>query len=369
VLGIVVILGALYWAGFRPSPRTADLSHIILPEGFIVKEFATHLGGSPISIPGPGPGPRLLLQQGDVIYVTIPSQGTIIALPDRDKDGEADEVLTFADGLDKPHGIDFHEGYFYIAEESRVIRLQDRDGDHVADEEVEVLISDLPTGRHFTRTIKVFDNSFFLSVGSSCNVCIESEPIRAAITRCDLDGENCQVFARGLRNSVGMVFHEGLLYATDNGRDWLGDDLPPDEVNIITEGADFGWPICYGQQLHDSDFDKKTTIRSPCEDTVPATIDLQAHSAPLGLAFTPPEFPKEWDGLFVAYHGSWNRGEATGYKVVHIDLATKKVTDFMSGFLQGTSVLGRPVDVLPYLGGLLVSDDNAGKIYWISYEG
>lgn len=121
----------------------------------------------------------------------------------------------------------------------------------------EVLIDNLPTGGHFTRTIKIHNNSLYLSIGSSCNVCNEQDERRAAITKCNIDGAGCIVYAKGLRNSVGFVFHPetGLMYATENGRDMLGDDIPPDEINIIEEGKNYGWPICYGKNIHDTDFE------------------------------------------------------------------------------------------------------------------
>ena len=189
-----------------------------------------------------------------------------------------------------------------------------------------------------------------------------------------MDGTGCSVYARGLRNSVGFVFHPttGLMYATENGRDMLGDDLPPDEINSIEEGKNYGWPICYGKNIHDTHFDRNVYIRNPCLGLMPSLVDLQAHSAPLGLAFyTGDNFPQEYRGdLFVAYHGSWNRKEATGYKIVRIDMQDLTVKDFATGWLTTTgNVLGRPVDIIVADdGSLFVSDDNAGKIYRISYQ-
>lgn len=362
---VVIVLGGLFASfGFRPSVKSNDLSGISLPQGFKIEVFADNLGGSPVSSPGPNPGPRMMLLKEGTLFVTIPSQGRVLALR---KEGER---IPFIDQLDKPHGIDFHEGWFYIAEEGRVIRVRDDNNDLIADTEAREVLIDLPRGGHFTRTVKIHDNSLFLSVGSSCNVCVEEDERRAAITRCNLDGSECSVFASGLRNAVGFVFHPvtGQLYATDNGRDWLGDDLPPEEINLVERGRNYGWPLCYGKRIHDTDFDKN---ENPCEDTVPPFVEMQAHSAPLGLAFYTGEmFPKEYKGdLFVAYHGSWNRGVPTGYKIVRIDMDTREVSDFATGWLQGVNVLGRPVDIIVWEGDLLVSDDNAGKIYRIFYEG
>lgn len=379
---ILIFLFALFIAiivsqsGIKPAVKYGDLDKLNLPEGFKTDVFADNLGGSMVSYPGTNPGPRMMLLKDDVLFVSVIRQGKVAALPDKNKDKKADEVLTFIEGLNNPHGIDYYDGWFYIAEENRVIRVKDSDNNLLADmDTLEVLIDDLPTGGHFTRTLKVHNSSLYLSTGSSCNVCYEQDERRAAIMRCNLDGSDCRVFAKGLRNAVGFVFHPltGKMYATDNGRDWLGDDLPPDEINLVEEGGNYGWPICYGKNIHDTDFDKNVYIRNPCMEPLemPSLIDLQAHSAPLGLAFYYGDsFPEEYRGdLFVAYHGSWNRREPTGYKIVSIDMDTLEVKDFATGWFQGSNVLGRPVDIIVAQdGSLFVSDDNAGKIYRIYYE-
>ena len=186
------------------------------------------------------------------------------------------------------------------------------------------------------------------------------------------DGSGDRVFAQGLRNSVGFVFHPstGEIWATENGRDALGDDLPPDEINIVRDGRDYGWPFCYGQRIAD------TSLNNPgsCDATVASLQDLQAHSAPLGLRFIESShFPEEWQGdLLVAYHGSWNRSEPTGYKVVRLAVDGNTIVaeeDFISGWLvaNGSSV-GRPVDLIfgPQDGALYISDDKAGLIYRVT---
>jgi glucose/arabinose dehydrogenase len=371
---IVIAAVLLVQLGIKPSVKSESLKEINLPQGFEIEVFASDLGGTSVSYPGANPGPRMMLLKDNILFVTIPGQGRVAALPDRNGDNKADETITFIDGLNNPHGIDYYDGWFYIAEENRVIRVKDR-GDLTADRNtLEVLVDNLPTGGHFTRTVKIHNNSLYISTGSSCNVCYEQDERRAAITKCSLDGTNCSVFARGLRNAVGFVFHPvtGKMYATDNGRDWLGEDLPPDEINLVEEGKDYGFPICYGKNIHDTDFDKRIYKRDPCTDKTPSLIDLQAHSAPLGLAFYyGKSFPEEYAGnLFVAYHGSWNRKVPTGYKIVSIDMNTFEVKDFATGWLQGSNVLGRPVDIIVAQdGSLFVSDDNAGKIYRIYYAG
>lgn len=373
-LAALVILG-YFVAGIRIALKPGDSApSISLPPGFRLSVFADGLGGSVLSTPGPNPGPRMMLLKENVLYVTIPSQGKVVALLDSDLDGRAERRTALIEGLRQPHGIDFADGWFYVAEETRVVRFRDDNHDSVADPgSLQVVVDGLPAGGHFTRTVKIGHASLYISVGSSCNVCHEADPWRAAITKCDLDGTNCSPFARGLRNAVGMVFDPaGRLYATENGRDWLGDDLPPDEVNLIEEGKNYGWPICYGKRDHDGDFDKNVYVRDPCADTEPSLVDLPAHSAPLGLAYYDgAQFPPEYRGnLFIALHGSWNRGQPTGYKIVRVNLTTGNVNDFATGWLQGGNVIGRPVDiVVDQDGGLLVSDDNAGKIYRIAYRG
>ncbi len=310
----------------------------------------------------------MMLYKDGVVFTSLTGKGKVVALPDKNGDGIADEQITLIEGLKNPHGIDYHDGWFYIAEETKVIRVRDDDSDLHADA-IEVL-AELPSGGHFTRTVKIYNGSMYLSIGSSCNVCHEEDGRRAAIIKCGIDGSQCTVFARGLRNSVGFVFNNGKIYATDNGRDLLGDDLPPEEINVIEEGKDYGWPICYGSKIHDTEFDKKAYARNPCEETAAPMVEMQAHSAPLGLAFyIDDKFPSEYKGdIFVAFHGSWNRKEPTGYKVVRIDLPDMKVKDFATGWLQGNNVIGRPVDIIVVNGALLVSDDNAGKIYRIWFE-
>ncbi len=381
VLVVLLVIAAISVAstllGLRPSVKPDTLDYISLPQGFRIDVYADYLDGSAVSYPGLNPGPRMMLLNDDVLYVSVPNRGKVVALPDRNNDKKADETITFIDGLNNPHGIDFYNGWFYIAEENRVIRVKDDNGDLKADNgTLEILIDSLPAGGHFTRTVKLHNNSLYLSIGSSCNVCYEQDERRVAISICTPDGKGCRIFAKGLRNAVGFVFHPvtGRMYATDNGRDMLGDDVPPDEINLVEDGKNYGWPICYGRNIHDTDFDKNVYIRNPCMEPLetPSLIDLQAHSAPLGLAFYyGNSFPQEYRGnLFVAYHGSWNRRVPTGYKIVRIDMNNFTVTDFATGWLQGTNVLGRPVDVIVADdGSLFVSDDNTGKIYRIYYTG
>ncbi|GEM_PF-290779 len=343
-----------------------------LPEGLSAFIFAQNVPGARVLATGP---------EGD-LYVSQTSQGTILAI--REENGEEVERRTVVSGLRRPHGLvfDWREPHMlYVAEEHRIVRLDTSDPDAVPQH-----VIDLPSGSgHFTRTIRFGpDERLYVSVGSSCNVCHEQDERRAGLWSLNADGSDFRQVARGLRNSVFFDWEPlyGELWATDMGRDHLGDDLPPDEINVIDwEGEDaqnFGWPICYGQNVHDTAFDRNTYVRNPCMEPfeTPSHVDLPAHSSPLGIAFMPEEgWPEDWwyDAV-VAYHGSWNRSEPTGYKLVRVVRdhtgAVQGVEDLVTGWLQGSRAHGRPVDVLVRPGGTMyVSDDHAGVIYRFVWEG
>lgn len=320
--------------------------------------------------------PRMLAFSPDGnLYVSLPRAGRVVVLPDRNKDAVADEVRTFASDLDLPHGLAFAGKDLIVAENGCLVRLPDRDGNLAADR-VEELSKDLPAGGgHRTRSVAVGpQGDFFVSAGSSCNVCIEKDPRRAAIMRIGPDGGEAEIFARGLRNSVGLAFHPetGELWASDNGRDWLGDDLPPEEVNRIVAGGDYGWPFCYGKRIPDPDFGSPDR----CRNTLPPEVEMPAHSAPLGIAFGHGlDFPDRYRSmLYVAFHGSWNRSAPTGYKLIGIPFRDGRPSgppeDIVSGWLQGRSAWGRPVaPAVGPDGALYLSDDRAGVIYRISVAG
>jgi len=324
----------------------------------------------------------------------------VYALPDKNRDGRADAVIVFASGLRSPHSVVWHEielpgdfitpkprpkpqGWLYVGETHRVIRLRDTDGDLKADEQ-EVVVANLPTGgQHFTRTVGFGpDGGLYVSVGSSCNVCKEDDPRRAAILRLpaealaqagfNADGSGMEVYARGLRNAVGFAWHPTTMemWATDNGRDWLGDELPPEELDLIRRGDDHGWPSCYGQRVPDPELAPPS---GGCAKTQPATFEMPAHSAPLGLGFyTGATFPPEYRGdLFIAFHGSWNRSVPTGYKVVRVRFKDGKpaaMEDFVDVWFKRGRVEHRPVDVKTGPdGALYISDDRGGTIFRVTY--
>ncbi|WP_291424581.1 sorbosone dehydrogenase family protein [Deinococcus sp.] len=318
--------------------------------------------------------PRFMaLSPGGEVFVSDPGAGTVEVLADRNGDGKTDGRTTYASGLNKPHGLAFHGGYLYVANTDGVVRYPYKPGDHQASAAAQKVLS-LPEGGHWTRTVTFGpDGKMYVATGSSCNVCEEKDARRAAIWVYGADGKNGKPYATGLRNSVGQVWVGNQMYATSNGRDMLGDDLPPEGVYRVAAGKFYGWPYCYtvkpGQpQVWDSDFKAKTA--EVCKQATPAFALTAAHAAPLGItAYTGKTFPAAYRGqLFAALHGSWNRSQKSGYKVVTVDPSSGKVSDFLTGFLEGQNTLGRPVDLLTAPdGSLLLTDDYSGKIWRIQY--
>lgn len=344
-------------------PQGDELTYpLTLPRGFNLGIFADLKGGLPRA---------LAFDERGVMFASIPGKGKILALPDEDGDGKADRTVEVMTGLNRPHGIAFDGNYIYIAETDKVIRAPyEEEGLKVGTPQT---LFDLPGGgRHFTRTIKIRDGKIYTSVGSSCDTCVENNPYRGAVLVSDLDGANLRVFAKGLRNTVFFTFDErGRIWGTDMGRDFLGDNLPPDEVNLIEEGKDYGWPYCYGNRVRDSKF-KSGEKLSYCTETEEPEFNLPAHVAPLGITFIRSDlFPGEDQGdILVALHGSWNSSTPVGYKIVKLSLLGNFITgmeDFIFGFLDGKEVLGRPVDLIFDRNGyLFISDDKAGLIYILS---
>lgn len=334
--------------------------YLSAPKGWKISVFAGGLGS-----------PRhMAMDEAGNILVSITSDGMVVALPDRDRDGVADEAVTFAEGLNKPHGLAFRGGDLIVAETGRIVLLKDKDKDLKSDSK-EIITEDIPTsGGHSTRSIAIPPSGdIFVSVGSSCNACVEKDKRRAAILK--VRDKKTVVFASGLRNSVGITIHPetGDLWAADNGTDYLGDDLPPEELNRIAEGNDYGWPYCYGEKIPDPNMGSAER----CKDTVPAVVGMQAHSAPLGIAFGKGlRFSEQFkDSLFVAFHGSWNRSSPTGYKVVSVPFKdgrpSGKVIDVITGWLIKDGPWGRPVQPLVGKdGALYISDDYAGIIYRVT---
>ena len=343
-----------------------------LPNGFFISVYAKNLGN-----------PRVMMWGPDgTIWTSIPSQGKVVSVRDTNGDGAADETVVVADGLHRPHGLASRcdpdvPCKVYIAESDQVAVYEyDAANRKVVNKKKIADLSD--DGRHFTRTIMFMpypnENTLLISVGSSCDVCHETDAQRAKILALDVQTGVLKEFAKGLRNSVFMAIHpvNGKVWATEMGRDLLGDDLPPDEINIIEEGGWYGWPWFYGKNTEDYTFSPYARP-SFAEEPKSSYIDIPAHSAPLGLAFFPEEgWPEEyWHNLLVAYHGSWNKSVPTGYKLVRYRLDAQGnylgEDDFISGWLEGDRALGRPVDILIQPGGVMyISDDKAGVIYRVA---
>lgn len=295
--------------------------------------------------------------------------GRVLALPDRDNNGVFDESKVVAQGV-IPHGLAFYNGKLYVAELQKVVRYN-WDESSLAATEDKVLFT-LPANEDHNRRSIVFDKKgmMYVSVGSSCNVCKENDSRLATILQSDADGNGLHVFASGLRNAPFMAINPNSseLWATEMGRDNLGDNVPPDEINIIRAGVNYGWPKCYGAKIHDVGFDN--TNFDPCTNTVAPIYQIPAHSAPLGLAFTSSsEFTGATGDLLVAYHGSWNRSTPSGYKVVILHVQGNSIVsskNLITGFGNDTA---RPVDVIfDKSGNLYLSDDVAGAIYIIQKQ-
>jgi len=348
-----------------PATRVVPPQESInLPPDFGISVFSQGLSG-----------PRMMALGPDgALYVAERGAGRILRLPDRDDDGVADGIEVVAQGLSAPSSLAFYvDGSLYVGETTRILRLSGPDEEGVFQER-EVIVDGLPSGGHSTRTVLFSPDweHLYVSIGSSCNVCVEEDERRATIMRYEADGSGGEIYAQGLRNAVGITFRPGTdeLWATNNGRDWLGDDQPPETIYEVDQGDDAGWPRCHAARIVDPDLGEP----GDCEGIARPEVEMQAHSAPLGLTFyTGAQFPEEYRGdLFVAFHGSWNRSVATGYKVVRIPVEAGEpdsAQDFAVGWLrENGSNWGRPVDVLTGpRGSLFVSDDGGGMIYRIFY--
>lgn len=335
-----------------------------LPEGFSISVFAKDL-----------PGARVMAFDSlGNLWLSRTGQGVITLL--EIKDGQVTNQQDVFRNLNNPHGLAFDPASpltLYFAQEDGVFRVP------LYSEASPEKIIDLPEGGgHFTRTLLFgSDNKLYISIGSSCNVCLEEDSRRAKIFVANKDGSNFKEFASGLRNAVFMTRHPqtGEIWATEMGRDYLGDNLPPDEINIIKEGRNYGWPYCYGKNIVDVDFASSDEAREICSNAQSSLIDIPAHSAPLGLTFIPDGWPKEYEGdLITAYHGFWNRSVPTGYKLVRFKFDGQGdyqgVEDFITGWIdESGQVFGRPVDVLIDSDGIMyVSDDRAGIIYKVEHS-
>jgi len=343
------------------------IKQLYVPAGFTLSIFADNL-----------PNARsLALGDNGTVFVGTGSEGSVYAVQDSNSDGVADKSYVIASHLYMPNGVAYRDDSLYVAEVNRIIRF-DRITQQLANPPKPVVVYDqFPSEQHHGWKYLRFgpDNKLYTTVGAPCNICEPEQTIYSSLVRLNADGSGFEILARGIRSSVGFDWQPetNALFFTDNGRDYLGDDMPPDELNQWTTTEEhFGFPYCHGGDIPDPEFgaDKK------CRQFTAPVWKFKAHMAPLGLRFyRGKQFSVEYKNqLFVAEHGSWNRSEPQGYRVVSVKFKQGKPVSeqvFIDGWLsKDGTVVGRPVDVLEMPdGSLLISDDKLGVIYSVEYKG
>lgn len=364
-----IVVGLTLFIFFSGRPfcfaQAFDPGRIKLPPGFAISLYAS-----------PVPGARsMILSPRGVLFVGSRSEGKVYAIVDRNADNRADKVIVIVKGLNSPNGVAFRGTSLYVAEINRILRFDNIENRLSNPPSPVVIYDSYPKDRHHGWKFIAFgpDGLLYVPVGAPCNVCLSSDKIFATITRMRPDGSSMEIFSRGVRNTVGFDWHPRTkeLWFTDNGRDWLGSNLPPDELNHApAKDMHFGFPFCHGTSINDPEYG---TGRFCKEYTAPA-IELGPHVAALGMRFyTGSMFPAPYrNRIFIAEHGSWNRITPIGYRITTVTLDGNKAVKyevFAEGWLSGRSVSGRPVDVLVMPdGALLVSDDKANAVYRITYR-
>lgn len=364
---LIFIFGFSISAAFA-APTASQLKQIKLPAGFSISLFA--------SVPN---ARQMTLSPNGTLFVGTRSRGSVYAIADAARlaaQGKTAKPVEIASSLEMPNGVAFHEGSLYVAEVSRILRFPDIEKNLHAKAKFDVIRDDYPTDAHHGwKYIAIGpDGWLYIPVGAPCNICLEENPIYATITRMSLDGKTREIYAKGIRNTVGFDWNPATkeLWFTDNGRDMMGDNQPGDELNRASKpGQDFGFPFCHQGDLPDPQYGAGKDCSPKGPYVYPEKV-LGPHVAALGMKFyRGSSFPAEYrKKIFIAEHGSWNRSKKIGYRVMTIDLdGNKDYSVFAEGWLQGQSDWGRPVDVLELPdGSLLVSDDSAGAIYRIFYE-
>jgi glucose/arabinose dehydrogenase len=347
------------------SRAELPLHNIKLPQGFTISAYAENI-----------PDARsLALSSTGTLFVGSLRAGNVYAIVDRNRDNKADKVYRIAQGLNAPNGVAFHDGALYVAEINRILRF-DNIEERLDNPPQPVVVNDtLPRDRHHGWKFIRFgpDGLLYVPVGAPCNVCEPDNERHASLLRMKPDGSELEIFARGIRNTVGFDWHPDTkaLWFTDNGRDMLGDDIPPDELNQAAQkDLHFGFPYCHGGDIPDPRFGEKRK----CDEFTPPALRLGPHVAAIGMRFyTGAMFPPAYrNQIFIAEHGSWNRSSPLGYRIALARFAENgamKYDVFAEGWLQNGRPWGRPVDVqvMPD-GALLVSDDFADAVYRISYN-
>lgn len=357
--------------GTTEAPAAAvegiDLSTLNLPEGFEISVFADGIDNAR----------SIAMSPSGTIFIGNRNEGRVWAVRDEDGDYKADKKWIIAEDLKLPNGVAFRDGSLFVAEVSKLWRYDNIEDNLDNPGEPVLIYDDYPTDQHHGWKYIAFgpDGKLYIPVGAPCNICESKNEIYASITRMDPDGSNREIFAEGVRNTVGFTWHPetGEMWFTDNGRDMLGDNMPPCELNKAPEaGMHFGYPYCHGGDIADPEFGDKY----PCSDFVQPAYKLGPHVAPLGLKFyTGDMFPAEYNGsLFIAEHGSWNRSKKIGYRIMQVKVENGQAVSyepFIDGWLdeEAQEAWGRPVDVFILEdGSMLISDDKAGAIYRVTYK-
>ncbi len=342
-----------------------QLEKIELPPGFSIELYAEGVENAR----------SMVLSPNGVLFVGTRREGKLYAVADSNSDNRADKVWVLADGLNMPNGVAFRNGSLYVAEVNRILRYDNIETRLQSPPEPVVVSAQFPSETHHGWKYIAFgpDGRLYVPVGAPCNVCEKSDKRFSTIMRMRPDGRDLEIFAQGVRNTVGFDWRPetGDLWFTNNGRDWMGDDLPPDTLHRAGSGGlHFGFPYCHGGDIPDPKFGAKRS----CDEFTPPVLKLGAHVAALGMKFYHGEmFPPHFKGsIFIAEHGSWNRTTPIGYRITRVllkDDRPLRYEVFAQGWLQNDRAWGRPVDVLVMPdGALLVSDDRAGVIYRISYK-
>lgn len=353
-------------AGLNTSANAAEESNLEVPEGFSLELVAQGLGYVRF----------IATTEQDDLVATIADRGQVLLLQDRDQNGTTESQTVLIEGLNDPQGIAFVDDWLYFSESGTVSRvLFDHSTGSLAGE-IESVLQDLPYDLiHKAKAIGISpDRKLYVAVGSPCNVCEPEDPRYAAMLRSELDGSNPHIYARGLRNSVGFDWApwSGDLYATVNARDLLGDNFPPDELNLVVEEGFYGWPYVNGDNIPDPDFgDKRPDL---ARLAIAPAFKFRPHNAPLGIHFVEPHsrLPEGFNRTaLVALHGSWNRSVLDGYKVISLhwdDQGNIVSRDFVSGFLADDGIMGRPVGITQdSRGRIYISDDLGGQIYRVEH--